>query len=938
MNEAMFKKIFGKKLQAKSSKYKLLLNSDVDWVSYKKNIPSKNSDPVDFFIQNYKDYPVIIRNEFDSAYYLDQNPDVRFSESDPLEHYLMYGRAEGRPSYSVTSSAALSNGKLLEQHEIEVKVEHLEIKNFIENCGFALDAFAKEKSISINEAIEWIVSESSQKRLHLPGFFDQKLYENIYLDLRKAQINLFEHFINHGFKEGRCGWIQVDDHLFTGGMDYDYYKSTIIVVAHESAASGAPVVALELAKRLNAHYNVITVSLKDGVLRDQFVESGFLFFDAPIKYGIGAIQFVLEHIKSNYYIKSVLLSSVETMDFLDAAVAVGLPTVSLLHEFAEYTLPRGKMSRTLYTADIVIYPAKTLMNSGLLELKETTATRIVPYHIRIKPQGYLGFQNCPKNDEDSLRVKLGIDEEAIVIAGAGHVQARKGLDWFFETCVYLKQFLEQEGDVRAEKLKFVWLGSGYSENDTLVSVWIETFLKKRGIRSDCYFPGSVNNVKSALADADLFLLTSKLDPFPNVCIDALSADTSVALFEGASGVADFVREKQARHVSATYGDCYLLAQNIADNLGELLKKDGINTNVCNKHLNFDDYISYIRDSMSEAEESQTEIQKTISRNVAFKEKFDPEFYGLSFSDNNPAHHFLSLLYRGFVFSKPFPGSDILTAYHKNRFNSKKASFDDYVTDLMLKSTDNYPVTMLSGKGKSSKSWRIALQLHVYYPDLIAEYCAYFKVLKDHQVDLFVSHIQDLSEEHLEYLDSSVSGKVVCEKFENAGRNVYPFNRLLADHIRGQYELVAHFHTKKSNDNESGVGDRWRKYLLGNLLGSVSAANQILGMFDDDHVGMVFAEDAHSTDEGENRPFIEAMLKLLELEAKDAYHIFPVGTMFWARTDALALLDQLPEDYFKLSEPVPYDGSTLHAFERLLPQLVEAQGYSVKRVYTKNTRW
>jgi lipopolysaccharide biosynthesis protein len=147
-------------------------------------------------------------------------------------------------------------------------------------------------------------------------------------------------------------------------------------------------------------------------------------------------------------------------------------------------------------------------------------------------------------------------------------------------------------------------------------------------------------------------------------------------------------------------------------------------------------------------------------------------------------------------------------------------------------------------------------------------------------------------------------------------------------------MYTHFHTKKSNDNESGVGDRWRKYLLGNLLGSVSAANQILGMFDDDHVGMVFAEDAHSTDEGENRPFIEAMLKLLELEAKDVYHIFPVGTMFWARTDALALLDQLPEDYFKLSEPVPYDGSTLHAFERLLPQLVEAQGYNVKRVYTR----
>jgi len=45
--------------------------------------------------------------------------------------------------------------------------------------------------------------------------------------------------------------------------------------------------------------------------------------------------------------------------------------------------------------------------------------------------------------------------------------------------------------------------------------------------------------------------------------------------------------------------------------------------------------------------------------------------------------------------------------------------------------------------------------------------------------------------------------------------------------------------------------------------------------------------------------------------------FPVGTMFWARTAALKPLADLNlqwEDYTE--EPIPIDGSMLHAIERI----------------------
>ena len=60
---------------------------------------------------------------------------------------------------------------------------------------------------------------------------------------------------------------------------------------------------------------------------------------------------------------------------------------------------------------------------------------------------------------------------------------------------------------------------------------------------------------------------------------------------------------------------------------------------------------------------------------------------------------------------------------------------------------------------------------------------------------------------------------------------------------------------------------------------------------------------------------------------DAPPGFPVGTMFWARPAALAPLFDLGLDWGDYPpEPLPYDGSILHAIERLLPIVVAHTGY------------
>ena len=67
--------------------------------------------------------------------------------------------------------------------------------------------------------------------------------------------------------------------------------------------------------------------------------------------------------------------------------------------------------------------------------------------------------------------------------------------------------------------------------------------------------------------------------------------------------------------------------------------------------------------------------------------------------------------------------------------------------------------------------------------------------------------------------------------------------------------------------------------------------------------------------------------------------FPIGTMFWARSAALKPLFDLKlarDDY--PPEPIPYDGTILHAIERLLPFVAQHAGYRVATTHVPGVTW
>jgi lipopolysaccharide biosynthesis protein len=90
---------------------------------------------------------------------------------------------------------------------------------------------------------------------------------------------------------------------------------------------------------------------------------------------------------------------------------------------------------------------------------------------------------------------------------------------------------------------------------------------------------------------------------------------------------------------------------------------------------------------------------------------------------------------------------------------------------------------------------------------------------------------------------------------------------------------------------------------------------------DEAIGLVFPDHPNIHGWGKNLSYAVDLAKRLGISAllPKATFNFPVGCMFWAKTAALRPLFELGltwDDY--PLEPASYDGSLLHAIERILP--------------------
>lgn len=226
--------------------------------------------------------------------------------------------------------------------------------------------------------------------------------------------------------------------------------------------------------------------------------------------------------------------------------------------------------------------------------------------------------------------------------------------------------------------------------------------------------------------------------------------------------------------------------------------------------------------------------------------------------------------------------------------------------------------------------RIALHIHAYYPDMLTDIIHRLH-LNQTRPDLYISVPGPTQLAAASALLADYQGRVsAIEIVPNRGRDIGPFLSTFGTRLAQHYDLIGHVHTKRSPHAERRVIDQWRVFLMENLLGGERGGAMLdtiaALMAAHPEWGLAFADDPLLLGWDGNRQCAQLLARYMGVDTLPERFVFPAGTMFWIKPQALQPFLDLKLGYDDYpDEPLPIDGSVLHALERLFGVVPQAKG-------------
>lgn len=222
--------------------------------------------------------------------------------------------------------------------------------------------------------------------------------------------------------------------------------------------------------------------------------------------------------------------------------------------------------------------------------------------------------------------------------------------------------------------------------------------------------------------------------------------------------------------------------------------------------------------------------------------------------------------------------------------------------------------------------RLAVVVHAFYPEVFREILLGTKGLEIPHT-YFVTTTPCREAAIREVLDEI---GIACRLtvFENRGRDVAPFLAVLPEVVAQGFPYVLKVHTKRSPHRADG--DQWRKEMYECLATAPQIAWILDAMRASPRIGMVGPIDhvvPLSTNWELNQARVRSLaFRMSHLEVDLARDKFIAGTMFMARTEALAPAMRLGLGHHDFEEESgQVDGTLAHALERAFSYGVRAAG-------------
>jgi glycosyltransferase involved in cell wall biosynthesis/SAM-dependent methyltransferase len=805
--------------------------------------------------------------------------------------------------------------------------------------------------------------------------FDEKYYLRRYADVANAGIDPYEHFVSFGRPEGRSGLppkllLRETGTIFESGSSKRAVgadaandsgskpkRGTVLVVSHEATRTGAPILAWNICRALREQYHVVALLLGKGSLVDMFDEvcDAVAGPYSPADRDPLALSPMISELCERYAFDFAVVNSIASRSVLQPLAEQYVPSTLLVHEFFKFHCSPDELVDAFAWAGQVVFSATIVKDSADIERTHPAALRA-----HVLPQGKSKIPDATDSNSPTAGGKDAAAERAarvealqskilgartrkpFIVLGAGTIEYRKGVDLFVATAAEIKR-LAPDADIL-----MVWVG-GIVEGYKQYAEFVATQVEQSGLVERIEFVSETPDLEALYRFADVCFISSRLDPLPNIAIDALMAGLPVLSFEHATGVAENFRgDPQLEQCVVPFLDVDEVARRIIALHEAPADRQALSQRVKRLATERFDMSRYAAGLVEISEHGQALVEqerddvKALLHGQDFAEWFflPPDFRT---SRAEAVRQFVKSSQSGIYVRKPTPG------FYPHKYAESH--------DLGVKQAN--PLVHFVAGGKPAGVWqeplldvsearratavgamRIAVHVHAFYPDLLVDIVRRLTA-NDLRADLFVSvPSAAIAAECGKLLSSYRSGAQTIRVVPNRGRDVGPFVTEFGAELL-QYDLVGHFHTKKSIhvDPKSNLVRNWVNHLMETLLGGQHrAAEAIVSAFaDDPQLGLVFADDPHIIGWDKNLPYAKPLADKLGLAALPTqFFPFPVGTMFWVRPVALKSLFELGLDWDDYpAEPLPIDGSMLHAVERLLPSIVEHAGFGRRVTYSPN---
>jgi 2-polyprenyl-3-methyl-5-hydroxy-6-metoxy-1,4-benzoquinol methylase/glycosyltransferase involved in cell wall biosynthesis len=840
-----------------------------------------------------------------------------------------------------------------------------QISALIRNSGLfdadAYDAVAQARAQGLDPAVHYVLFGEARGLKPSP-VFDPIYYGELYPDVETWGGNHLLHFLKWGRQEGRRSF-PVADTLTFPLEDIVPDKPTVLVVIHEASRTGAPILGWNIARGLRGQANVVAILLREGPLEIAFAEvaaavvgpiSNDLF--EPIE-----LMRLARRLAKIYRPIYVIANSTETRALVPALADEGVPAIALVHEFSASVKPAGSLQLIYERAQEVVFPADIVRRSSEIDYPflKLRHTHILPQGPSVVPRSSAPVDDPKRIElEGAIRSRLRPEGAAdhLVVVGMGSVAWRKGVDLFIATATAV---LAREPQPH---VRFIWVGDGYgSPLAEEVSSYLSEQIRRSSLGDRFDLMDAVDDIESIYKETDVLFLSSRLDPLPNVSIDAVLRGIPVVCFAEASGMAEILisydgtRELVVPHLdvgaAATLLSSFDTDRNKLRRLGNAVRVLG------QARFNMEAYLDAL-DKLGKAARQNADQEAADAMLILTAGAFDAPLY---LGDRAPfvklpaaVREYVTIaakynyarapLLHQACTRRPLAGFHPVTyALQSPNYNAEidRDPLAHYLRAERPQGPWTHRVIRIEAEQntvpplskRSSTTLRVILHAHFYYTDHVGDFMRALTA-SEQQCELILT---TNSSEKAAEIRSALKKRTDAEIriFANRGRDIGPCLKVLEE-AKGRCDLFGHFHGKRSPHADRHVGDRWRTFLWQHLIGDRMPMIDILKQVfvEDAALGLVFPEDPFLVGWDGNREIAQMLAARMGLRAPLPATIeCPVGTMFWARPEALAPLLRLhiEEDEYP-NEPLPIDGTMLHAIERLLPLVVEDAGYSYATTY------